>query len=185
MPIPAFDQILNVLPPHLGDAQQKADHSPYPCTMPELCRRFGTSDSRRDILEGFLGLRSKLFDMGLRGFQWLDGIFLENIEAQANRDPGDIDVVTFVADPLGRHELEKLIGENSWLRKPNELKRTYHVHHFLLPLGTEPRLLVEFVCYWYGLFSHRRDGLWKGMLTVDLEDRSEDTAATKLLGNMS
>ncbi len=185
MPIPEFDQILNVLPPHLGDPRLPADHSPYPCMMPELCQRFGTSDRRREILEGFLALRAKLFDMGLRGFQWLDGSFLEDIEAQGNRDPEDIDVVTFIADPLAYDELNRLIDEHSWLKEPNELKRTYHVDHFLVPLGTEPRHLVAHVRYWYGLFSHRRDGVWKGMLAVDLMDPSEDTAATQLLGRMS
>jgi hypothetical protein len=53
MPIPAFDGILNVLPPHLGDPRNPADHSPYPCTRLELCGRFGTSAERRTILTGF------------------------------------------------------------------------------------------------------------------------------------
>lgn len=96
MPIPAFDSILNVLPPHLGDPRDPTHLSPYPCTMGDLCGRF--------------------------------------------------------AD------------------------------HFLVPLGSAPRVLVDLSKYWYGLFSHRRDRVWKGMLAVALADRSDDAAANSALG---
>ncbi len=159
MTIPAFDKILNVLPPHLGDPTSLADHSPYPCTMSELCERFATSAKRREILKGSLTLRSQLFDLGINGFQWLDGSFLEDIEAQAARDPGDIDVVTFVTSPPDLEALTVIAGSNSWLLDPIHTKANYYVDHFLVSLGAAPRTLIEISRYWYGLFSHRRDGV--------------------------
>ena len=182
MPIPAFDGILNVLPPHLGDPCEPGNHSPYPCTVHELCQRFLTSDRRRAILNGFLGLREELFNLGVRGFQWLDGSFLEDIESQSARDPNDIDVVTFVADPFRLTDLSTLIAANGWLVDRNHTKATYLVDHFLVPLGSSPRDLISQSRYWYGLFSHRRDGVWKGMLTVDLNDPSDDVTAAALFG---
>jgi hypothetical protein len=141
-------------------------------------------DLRRatDNSHGFLTLRDLLFDLGIKGFQWLDGSFLEDIEAQASRDPGDIDVVTFVADPLDLHALATLINSNLWLLDQNHTKTNYRVDHFLVPLGSAPRNLIELTRYWYGLFSHRRDGVWKGMLKVDLSDPIDDAAASALLG---
>lgn len=95
MPIPAFDGILNVLPPHLG-TNGKVEHlSPYECIMQEVCERFATSSQRIGILRGFVALRQELWSLNLRGFQWMDGSFVEDIEVQENRSPGDIDVVTF------------------------------------------------------------------------------------------
>jgi hypothetical protein len=96
MPIPPFDSIKNVLPPHLGNPTQRSHLSPYPCTVTELCNRFATSPKRKRILNGFIELRAILFSLGIQGFQWLSGSFLENIEVLERRDPGDIDVVTFV-----------------------------------------------------------------------------------------
>jgi hypothetical protein len=71
------------------------------------------------------------------------------------------------------------------LRDRNHVKGMYSVDHFLVPLGSAPRLLVGQSRYWYGLFSHRRDGVWKGMLTVELMDPSEDATASQLLRTLS
>jgi hypothetical protein len=56
MPIPAFDGILNILPPHLGDPRQPTELSPFSCTVAELCDRFATTGKRKQIFEGFLNL---------------------------------------------------------------------------------------------------------------------------------
>ncbi|MCE2811819.1 MAG: hypothetical protein LW850_15650 [Planctomycetaceae bacterium] len=85
MPIPPFDHNL-VVPPHLGDPTQSSELSPYPCATLELCLRFGTSPQRRKIRWQFLDFRQRLADEGLtNGFQWLDGSFLEDIEAQEGK----------------------------------------------------------------------------------------------------
>jgi hypothetical protein len=181
MPIPPFDGILNVLPPHLGDPRLPSDLSPYACTMQELCNHFATSPARKQILEGFLNLRADLFALGVQGFQWLDGSFVEDIETQEGRDPKDIDVVTFVEKPLDPMDLNVTVYAKPELWMPNHSKTTYFVDHYLVSLGSRPDLLVAQTRYWYALFSHRRDDQWKGMLTIDLRDKTDDDAARLLL----
>lgn len=183
VPIPAFDQILNVLPPHLGDPRDASQLSPYPCTIAELCGRFATSAKRHEILRGLLSLRQALFDLGISGFQWVGGSFLEDIEAQNNRDPRDIDVVTFVGKPERSNDLAlQITTRNPMLLDRVQTKTHYLVDHFLIPLGMLPHQLVDQSRYWYGLFSHRRDGAWKGMLAIQLIDRGDDAAALATLG---
>jgi hypothetical protein len=183
MPIPPFDGILNVLPPHVGDpAASRADLSPYPCTMEEVCDRFATSGARKDILDGFLNFRAELLGLGIRGFQWLDGSFLEDIETQEGRAPGDIDVVTFVSHSANPAALHTALAPKIILLNRAHVKSTYHVDHIVIPLGSAPAVLVDEGRYWYGLFSHRRDRVWKGMLVVNLVDKSYDDAARKVLG---
>ncbi len=182
MPIPPFDNILNILPPHLGDPRKPADLSPYPCTVQELCVRFATSAKRKTILEGFLDLRAALLTLGVRGFQWLDGSLLEDIETLESRDPKDIDVVTFVASPDDSAKLRAAINAKPELLSRRHVKGTFLVDHFLVSLGCPPRELVDQARYWYGLFSHRRGGVWKGMLVVELASPADDDAARKALG---
>ncbi|MCA9112214.1 MAG: hypothetical protein KDA52_19830 [Planctomycetaceae bacterium] len=182
MTIPAFDSILNVLPTHLGDPRKPNDLSPYPCTVDEVCGRFATSGPRKAILDGFLNLRRELFKLGVEGFQWLDGSFLEDIEAQENRDPKDVDVITFISKPVSQADFLTLQSTSHWLLDRNATKQQFSVDHFVVHLGSSPRLLVDLSRYWYGLFSHRRDGLWKGMLSVELVDQADDVAARVTLG---
>lgn len=182
MPIPPFDCIHNVLPPHLGVAGNVTNLSPYVCTVDELCRRFATSPARKLILTGLLDLRREFFTFGIRGFQWLDGSFVEDIETQELRDPKDIDVVTFVSTPAAPVDLSSALATKPNLLNRAHVKSTYRVDHFWLPLGSNPTDLVEQTRYWYGLFSHRRDRTWKGMLAVNLTNQADDDAARPLLG---
>jgi hypothetical protein len=183
MPIPPFDGILNILPPHLGDpASRREDLSPYPCTIEELCNRFATSAERKSILDGFLNLRAEFLGLGIRGFQWIGGSFVENIEAQETRPPDDIDVVTFVLNPQGSAALKTTLSPKPELLSRADVKSTYHVDHLWLPLGVAPVNLVDHSRYWYGLFSHRRDGVWKGMLVMKLADKFDDDKARIVLG---
>lgn len=177
MPIPPFDGILNVLPPHLGDPRKIAHLSPYPCTLVELCERFATSPARCRILEGLL----KLMGLDIHGFQWLDGSFVEDIETHEKRDPGDLDAVTFVSTPSDSKDLDALLAPRPELRSRQHVKGTYHVDHFWLPLGSAPTNLVALTRYWYGLFSHRRDRVWKGMLEIQLQDTGADDTARSVL----
>jgi len=173
MTIPPFDGILNILPPHLGMGGQIQDLSPYRCTMAEVCERFATSAKRLQILKGVLDLRGKLREMTQdKGFQWFDGSFVEDIEVQENRDPGDVDIVTFCVVDHAKFDSELLYRKHT--------KTTFHTDHFLVPLDIDPRTLVEQTKYWYGLFSHRRDRTWKGMLHVELSE-TDDDAARKIL----
>jgi hypothetical protein len=183
MPIPAFDRILNILPPHLGNPALPGHLSPYPCTSAELCSQFAFSPARKAILDGFLRLRKELHTLGIQGFQWLDGSFLEDIEAQEHRDPMDIDVVTFVAQPGDPVSLHSLLALRPDLLDRTMAKSSYQVDHFLLPLGSKAEAVVEQTRYWYGLFSHRRDRVWKGMLRIDLKTQADDDPAWQVLGS--
>lgn len=184
MPIPPFDSISSVLPPHLGNPALGTHHSPYECTVLELCQRFAVSPRRLEILHGYLALREQLFSLSISGFQWLDGSFVEDVETHSGRPPGDIDVVTFTSNPSTKTEMNTLLAANRWLIDRAGIKATHHVDHFIVPLGIDPRLLINLSRYWYGLFSHRRDSTWKGMLSVELSDPAEDAAAKAFLGNL-
>lgn len=183
MTIPNFDMILGVLPPHLGDPRDVTQLSPYKCTMTEVCERFATSKERIAILEGVLSFREQLLQLGIKGFQWLDGSFLEDIETQENRPPNDIDMVTFVAEPIDTAVLNAaIIGNDPTLLIRAANKAKYHIDHFWMPLGSPPDQIVEHSRYWYGLFSHRRDRQWKGMLRVELVGHLDDVLAKIVLG---
>jgi len=121
--------------------------------------------------------------LGIRGFQWLDGSFLENIEAEERRDPNDLDAVTFVIDPQIPADLDAKLRTKPELLNHAHVKAAFFVDHYWVSLGSAPIYLVNIARYWYGLFSHRRDRVWKGMLVVDLVDKSGDDAARAGLGS--
>lgn len=125
---------------------------------------------------GLLDLRAELRRHGVEAVQWLDGSFVERVEVIEARPPRDIDVVTYAAN-----DLSALLGTP--LLSRNHVKKTYTVDHFLIPPPRNPVFIVRTVSYWNAIFSHRRDGLWKGMLQVILSsDASDDEAARSLLG---
>ena len=95
-----------------------------------------------------------------------------------------MDVVTFVANPADPGVLHAAImagNPNLWNR--GYVKATYHIDHFWLPLGSLPFRVVDQTRYWYGLFSHRRDRVWKGIVAVDFNNVAGDAAARLELGN--
>ena len=49
--------------------------------------------------------------------------------------------------------------------------------------GDEPEPLVRQSTYWYSLWSHRRNGQWKGFLQIDLSP-ADDLIAEANLGKM-
>lgn len=101
--IPDFDHN-GVLPPHTGDPRVRTDMSPYPVAMLEVVKRFGISAERRVILAGLLQMRADMRAAGIAGFQWLDGSFCQDIEAQEGRPPGDIDVVIDALNELSKND---------------------------------------------------------------------------------
>jgi hypothetical protein len=111
MPIPAYT-IDGVLPPYVGPAGPGGaaeDMSPYVMTAIEVAATFATTDERKAILRGWLRHRAALRAVGFdRGFQWLDGSFVEN------KNPRDLDVVTFLYRPPGHGggDLAKLLRAN-------------------------------------------------------------------------
>lgn len=174
MPIPPFDGILGVLPPHLGDPTKLKDLSPYACTTAELCYRFASSPERLTILHGLLDLRAELGRRGIRGFQWIDGSFVEDAEVTRGMPPKDIDVVTFVREPLDLATASVALKTPDDLTDNRAVKLKYHVDHFVVTLSSNPEVIVDLTRYWALLFSHRRfDGVWKGMLRLELPSAYE------------
>jgi hypothetical protein len=110
----------------------------------------------------------------------VDGSFVED------KDPQDVDVVSFLYRPLGVVDARGLAqvmraNLNLFLRTP--VKAAYKVDFFSMDLEGSREVLISMTRYWFGLFSHRRsDGIWKGMLQVRLEDVADDAAAIAALG---
>ena len=138
----------------------------------------GHTPARRRLLRGLFTLRRELLSLGLTGRQWVGGSFVEDIEEQEQRDPGDIDVVTFLDATLERVELNRrLQGSTARLLSPRHWKESYGVQHILLHLHLTPWELIGEVTFWSGLFSHRRDRVWKGMVGLSMRDVAQNDAA--------
>src|SRR5690606_3604995 len=97
MPIPHFT-IDGVLPPYVGPNGPGGafeDLSPYEVSATEVVTTFGTTQNRQDILRKWLQHRASLRAAGVvRGFQWLDGSFLEQ------KEPNDLDTVSLIYRPV-------------------------------------------------------------------------------------
>ncbi len=158
-------------------------------SLTDFVSRFGLSPQRLKILNGFLDYRAQLHDVGLtNGFQWLDGSFLENVEFIHSRPPNDVDVVTFYHRPQGQSQLD--VQKRNPALFPNGkdthdiLKATYRVDAYLSDLDTPADVLVQQSVYWYSVWSHRRDYLWKGYVQVDLSP-VDDVSARALVNTLT
>lgn len=170
-----------VIPPLHSDDPTSTKRSPYRVSLTDLVLRFGTTAQRQTMLDGLLRFRAALYEAGLNnGFQWVDGSFLEHIEQIERRDPRDIDVVTFYHLPDGETQ-ESLIQAHRDILNPRQTKVDFHVDgYFVHLLPAAPEVLVQKATYWYSLWSHRRDRLWKGYLEVDLASADDAAAKTSL-----
>lgn len=195
-PIPEFKQS-GVLPPYtMSNPGQRGPNnagiSPHPATIAELVAQLGTSDERKRILLGFLRFRAALRACGLPlagGFMWLDGSFCEEL---TDREPGDIDLITFLEQPSDEvlremtepvfwvrvHQAQALFRKSEPKDHPNSVWSRYRCDAFLVWLQREaPAALMRDVVYWYGLFSHRRGtNEWKGMVRVELAEEPGEAA---------
>lgn len=173
-----------VLPPRSSATARSSDRSPYVVSLADLVRRFATSQERIDILHGFLDFRAGIHAAGLsKGFQWLNGSFLEDIELIERRSPRDIDVVTFYHLPAGTTQ-QTLLNSHPQVFDFADTKSGYHVDSYFVELtGSYPESLVKSAAYWYSVWSHRRNDLWKGYLQVGLQP-GEDGAARAALAGM-
>jgi hypothetical protein len=141
----------------------------------------GTSPALLKIIDGLLQFRNEIHKLGVKsGFQWLNGSFSENVEDTEERDPRDVDVVTFLQIPKGENSAS-IVRKNPELFDSDYVKQMYRVDSNWQILG-EPMEAssVRWISYWYSMWSHRRDGLWKGFVQVDL-DSAQDPAAFQLL----
>ena len=174
-----------VLPPIDVADPTSGTRSPYFVSLTDVIVRYANSEARRTILEGFLRHREALDSVGLRsGFQWLDGSFLEDIEVMEGRDPGDIDVVTFFTLPSGVTSRDVFDAAPAVFDQV-QAKANYCVDAYFVQLNVpQPALLVRSVTYWYSLWSHRRDDMWRGYLQIDLAP-TENAAARANLAAMA
>lgn len=184
--IPDFNHS-HVLPPFIGDGPTSASEgSPYRTSMLEVAERFASLPSRRKLLEGLLAYRADLMALGfVRGFQWLDGSFAEDVEAHEQRAPNDIDIVTFAFSPAGltNAQINHVIADSPGVFINAQAKEKYGCDAYVVPLDKSPENLVKRTAYYLSLFSHRRgDHVWKGLLQIPL--KSNDALARDLLQNM-
>lgn len=110
----------------------------------------------------------------------MDGSFLEDIESLESRSPRDIDVVTFYYLPVG--QTQQIFHKNYpelFNRKYN--KTTYHMDAIFIDLnGGVPEFLIANAAYWYSLWSHRRNAMWKGYLQINLSPTDDNIAKENL-----
>ena len=178
--IPAFGPS-GVLPPFVGaNPAWPAGLSPYVATMTEIVARFGASIERFAILSGLLDYRAALAGIGItKGFQWIDGSFVEQCEVLRQRPPGDVDIVTFAYRPF-TPDWSLFVSQHAELFDPFLSKIQFKCDAYYVDLDKPSNWIVEDSAYFNGLFSHQRDTLqWKGMISIDLN--SDDAAARRLM----
>jgi len=160
------------------------DRSPYRTRLTDFVDYFCFSPERIEIAEGLLNYRSELHQLGMtKGFQWLNGSFSENVEVNEHRSPNDVDVVSFVSLPASFNTPASIASKPDLFDQyavKNTFKVDAYFHQLGLPQGAAE---IERISYWYSMWSHRRDGLWKGFVQVDL-DPSEDTQARARIASL-
>lgn len=167
-----------VLPPIRPSASGNSqDRSPYLVDLSVLFDRFATSPERMGILDGLLRFRADLHSAGVTsGFQWLDGSFLEQVETLEGRAPRDMDVVTFLDLPHGQSQAS-LATHHGLLFDQKHVKANYAMDAYFVVMGDPlDSGSVRRVSYWYSMWSHRRDGLWKGFVQVSLDPGQDGNA---------
>ena len=168
------------LPPVPSETAAPLNRSPYQASLVNFVLRFGNTKPRRKIVSGFLEFRGALQTMGLvNGFQWIDGSFVEDIETVERRAPGDIDVVTFFHLPDDSDQAT-LHQQSPRLFQPEATIEDFGVDAYFVQLNAVPESLVARSAYWYSLWSHRRDGQWKGYLQIDLSSADDQAAKAQL-----
>ncbi len=180
--IPGWN-ISGVLPPiRPGVPGHDQDRSPYKVNLLNVIDRFSTTMERCQILLGLLDYRAALHDANLvQGFQWLDGSFMEAIEIKELRAPNDVDVVSFFHMPENVTQAEFAL-EHGALFDSDNTKTLYKVDAYPAVLGEETdSIFVNQVAYWYSMWSHTREELWKGFLEIDLSPEYDEEAKLVLL----
>lgn len=189
MPIPGFNGN-GLLPPFVGGDAATANRSPYFAHIIEVVHNFGTTAERRSLLANLISYRTLLAEEGyVSGIQFIDGSFVEDIEAAAKRPPSDIDVFSILNLPakyVGAGPDALAEGEAFWrdrIANRDHNKANLKLGTYALLVEQTPLWgMLEQVMYWYSLFSHQRDTFaWKGFLAIML-DPIADKEAGKMLG---
>ena len=185
-PIPDWDS-RGLLPPYLDAAGASSNRSPYRVSLTAMVQRFGDTAARRDLLAGLLDFRAALHQAGLtRGFQWVNGSFVTDIMRIANREPRDIDVVTFFHLPDGYTDEMDVRNQSPEVFDRSRNRDLYRVDAIFAGLESfDVHSLAHLFAYWNGLWSHTRQeetGIvqWKGYLELDLSDQEDAVARIAL-----
>jgi hypothetical protein len=190
VPVPPFD-VRGLLPPFVGADATTQDRSPYLATMAEVVTQLGTTPQRRQLLRNLIAYRQLLAVEGYQnGVQFIDGSFVENIEGSANRPPSDIDVFSLLNAPQKYRSDPSAwasTGLTFWqteIADRNKNKQRFSLDTYaVLYEELQPMGLIQYIIYWYGLFSHQRDTFaWKGFVVLPL-DPIGDQAALALIGS--
>ena len=178
--IPEWDS-RGFLPPWLGEPRQAGSHPPYLVPLTDFVLRFGDTAQRREILTGFLDYRNALHAAGLvRGFQWVNGSFVTNTAQIANREPSDIDVVTFYHLPEG-YTQETLLNTSPTTFDRTAVLAKYGADTDVICLDTSDMFyLLKVSVFWHSFWSHTIQGYRKGYLVIPL-DNSMDASARMIL----
>jgi hypothetical protein len=177
--IPSLNQS-GVLPPFLPEEgpTKCAAMAPYETSIRNIVDKFATTTERKNILKGLLDYREKLRKAGfVSGFQWVAGSYLEDCEAQRNRPPKDVDIVTFARRPAQYETQEawhKFVEQNQNLFARADVMQEHQCDAYFVDLTLIQEVIVSRSRYWFGLFSHQRDTyLWKGILQISLQADDE------------
>jgi hypothetical protein len=130
-----------------------------------LVQAFPASMTRRELHSGWRDRREEIADLIAIESEWVDGSFVSS-----KRDPGDVDVVTFVDgtvyDNLPTGETKRL--DELFLRVRTKLR--LGCDGFVVPVRQPGHLLRPVyeaqLLYWHRTWSHDRDGREKGFLDV-------------------
>ena len=173
-----------LIPPIDPDDQVGKTRSPYLVTLPDLIVRFGISSERLSLLGGLLRFRSMCHQAGLtKGFQWINGSFVEDKESVKDSPPADIDIVTFFELPHGSTQ-ENLLATHDTLFQRQQIKASFNIDtYFVVMEHTNLELLIENAVYWSSLFSHTREDQWKGFVQIDLGEQ-DDANLTRDIDSM-
>lgn len=101
------------------------------------------------------------------------------------RHPRDVDLTTFVYRPLASTDdatWRAFVATNINLLTGHVVKAVYKCDAYFVDLNTAPLNVVNQTRYWFGLFSHQRTGLWKGLLQVPLAVTQDDDDASIMVG---
>lgn len=158
----------NVIPPHLGNPTDSNRISPYKADILDFCHKFATSTERIEILKGFVTFRLEALKYGIKdGFQWIDVSFSENIEKSEKRAPNDIDVVSFIPS-VNSIDVANISKNFIAFIYPKISKDQYKVDHYIVEFDRHPISTIHATKYWIQLFSHNRNGVWKGMIEIPI-----------------
>lgn len=151
----------------------------------ELVARFRTNDPRKALLRGLIAYRQHILSDGYdQGFQFINGSFVEDVEAIRGRPPGDIDVMSFLVRPqkyVGDQSAWETVGKQFWLTEV----RGRAANRARFSLDTFAALLDEAnyrnFTYWHGLFSEqKRTFAPKGYIVINLDPVADRAALANL-----